>query len=476
MSSNNEANVDGNQNIVIQDIKDATITLNVNGDLTEVKNDLSAVKEILEKFHAHTFQSGKDTYNIDQIDSANFGFITGKKTFNQMLTTRLIQALKPHNNSANKFLTKVTNIKDWEAQKQITNKAKEIIAYSFVGVIGIQLRKIMAIGEESFSEKKQHSYIENCINTTKRALELVCFSLLSKLWDHQRQNFTTLNPEHSEVIAHFFNNAFEGNILQTFELLRTLISVYDQHNLEYPLQELGAGKEGLNEDSDFAKACEKMQSINVLLDTETYTSLDCYEAEKNLTTILEGLVFLAAYRMVSIKAISYEEMRNSQSYYLHSYTTLGISVKSEINPERINYTEEPINTDAILLFKSKGNYSQSINLSPFVIDLNALTFEGGVKICFYSCRKLEDESLNYRFLDNNEIENIVFKDINKSISNADEQQERQALNELMKDNNKHIEYKLDSVFQMFQEASKTILGQIETEIDFSDIDDDEPEF
>jgi hypothetical protein len=472
MSNNNEVKVEGSHNIVIQDIKDSTITLNVNGDLTEVKNDLSAVKEILEKFHANTFQSGKDTYNINQLDSANFGFITGKKTFNQFLTSQLIQALKPHRAAAGKFLEKVSNIPNWEEKKEITNKAKEIIAYSFVGVIGIQLRKIMAIGEESFSEQKQRNYIENCIITAKRSLELVCFTLLSKLWDHQRQNFIALNKEHNEVITHFFNDAFEGDILQTLKLLRTLVDVFDEHKLEYPLQELKTAKDLLVEDGDFAKACEQMHDINKLLDTETFTSIDCYEAEKQLTTILEGLVFLALYRMVSIKAIKYEEMRNSKSYYLHTISTLGISVKSELNPEGINYTEEPINTDAILLFQ--GNYRQSINLFPFVIDLNALTMEGGVKICFYSSRKLEDDSLNYRFLDNNKIENIVYKHIHKSIKDPDEQKERLALNELMKDKSKHIDYKLDSVFTMFQEASSAILGN--TQVDFSDIDDDEPEF
>ena len=157
-----------------------------------------------------------------------------------------------------------------------------------------------------------------------------------------------------------------------------------------------------------------MQSINKLLDAETYTSLDCYEAEKQITTLLSCLSFLAGYRMVSIKTINYEEMRNSQAYFLHKYTSLGISAKSEINSEHVNYTEEPINTDAVLLFN--GHYSKSINLFPFVIDFNALAFEeGGVKICFFTSRNLEDEILDYRFLDDNSEINIEFKSIYKSV-------------------------------------------------------------
>ena len=210
----------------------------------------------------------------------------------------------------------------------------------------------------------------------------------------------------------------------------------------------------------------------MVLDSEKFTSLDCFEAEKQLTTILTSLNFLTKYRMVSMKAINYEAIRNEKAYYLHNYTALGINMKSEVNPERVNYTHEPINTNAILLFK--GNYSNSINLFPFVIDWNALTFEGGTKICFYASRELEDDSLNYRFLENNEIENIIFKNADKTLEEASKTEKQKLLNELMKDQKKRIDFKLDSVFTIFQEAKNTILGN--KEINFDDVFDDDDDF
>jgi len=477
MSNNNEAKVEGNQNIVIQDIKDSTITLNVNGDLTEVQNDLSAVKEILEKFSAHTFQNGKDVYNIDQFDSASFGFITGKKPFNHLLTTRLIEALKPYSTPVNKFLTKATAAyPNWEEKENVINLAQEVITYSYIGVIGVLLVDIIAIGKESLSKNKQQKYITNCGITTKRTLELVCFTLLSKLWDHQEQNFSALSDDQKKVLKKFFSISNERDILETFELLKTLVSVFEQHKIEYPIQELESDKKWLEPDSDFVIACKDMQSLTEM-NPDNYALLDCYKAEKQLTIILENLAFLAAYRMVSTKTISYEETRNSQSHYLHRYASLGISVKKETNPEKLNYTNEPINSDAVLFFK--GHYRQNINLFPFVIDLNSLKFQEDVLICFYSHRDLDDDSLNYRFLEQNEIENIVFKDIHKSIANTDEKKERMALNELMKDQDKLIDYKLDSVFLMFQNASNSILGQEEAdksdneELDLSDFADEQ---
>ena len=471
-NKSNTTIVDGNHNIVIQDVKADSIILNVNGDVQEIRNDLADLKTVLEQFQLKTFQQGNSTYEIAQMDEANFGFLTGKRAFNEWLTKYLIQAIEPHSKSAAKFIEKVNSIPDWESQKRISNKAKEIIAYSYVGIIGIQLRKQIAIGEEEFSEKKQRNYIENSIITVKRTLELLIFALLSRLWDYQQQNYKALTKEQNELIEHFFDDSFERDITGLVKLLKTLTEIYGQNQLEFPIPELENRKGLLNLDSDFIKACDKMQIINGILDAETYTSLDCFEAEKQLTSLLSGLNFLSAYRMVSIKAINYEAMRNSQARYLHNYTALGINVKSEINPDRINYTDQPINTDAVLLFK--GQYNHSINLFPFVIDLNALTFEGGVKICFYSSRNLEDDSLDYRFLENNDIENIVFNNIRKAILEADEQEKAKLMNKLMKDRKDRIELKLDTVFEMFQQARKTIVGA--NALDFSDIDDEEDDF
>jgi hypothetical protein len=202
------------------------------------------------------------------------------------------------------------------------------------------------------------------------------------------------------------------------------------------------------------------------LDKAQFSLADCFSAERQLTFVLRQLAFLAAYRMVSIKDVAYDEMRNSPPRYLHSYTALGVDSKRNINAERINYAEAPINTHAILLFK--GRYLQSINLFPFVIDLNALTYEGGSKVCFYSCQDIADSSLNYRFMEDNSLENIIYKKTKT---------EETDLNQLMMDQDKRIDFNLDFVFLQFQEAKKTVLQNNGVEEDdFFDEEEDAFDF
>jgi len=201
------------------------------------------------------------------------------------------------------------------------------------------------------------------------------------------------------------------------------------------------------------------------LDQRDFDKLSCYQAEQQLTTVLEQLVFLANYRMVSIKSIVYDEMRNQAPRYLHSYAALGIDSKFNLNAERVKYAEGPVNTDAILLYK--GRYEESVNLFPFIIDVNALTFEGGAKVCFYSSKDIADSSLNFRFLEDNQVENIVFHDTHNPGTD---------INELMMDPERRKRFKLDQVYLQFQEAQAALLGEAAPEDDFGDLMEGETDF
>jgi len=370
------------------------------------------------------------------------------KIFNELLTKRLMEALQNHSAPAKKFLQVVRQkAPDWESNKRISDKAKDIIAYSFVGVIGIQLRKIMAIGKENTTDAKFKIYIEYCILTAEEALKLICITLISKLWDEQKQQKRNFTEEQNQVLKQFFEDVFNKDLKAYGVLLKTLFDIFSTHQLPYPMSELNDFQHLLAANSDFENAITKLHSISEQLEKNKYSLSDCFTAERQLTIILEKLAFLSNYKMVSIKNISYEEVRDQAPRYLHRFAALGIDSKFNVNSERVNYSDLPVMTDAILLFK--GRYQDSINLFPFIIDYNALTFENGAKICFYYSRKFEDNSLNFRFLEDNTIQNIEYQATLENHPN---------INEIMIDNEKRKAVKLDSVFLQFKAAQENILS------------------
>lgn len=144
-------------------------------------------------------------------------------------------------------------------------------------------------------------------------------------------------------------------------------------------------------------------SIRIGIKTQaSFDQADGHQAEKRLTDFLVPFRFLVKYKMASIKHIGYRQIRKANPHYLHRYAALGIDSKANENAEKINYTEMPTHTDSVLLY-SGNDYGSGINLSPFVIDYNALTLEKGTRICFFHLSSMDDGSLEYRVLDDNSL-------------------------------------------------------------------------
>jgi hypothetical protein len=171
--------------------------------------------------------------------------------------------------------------------------------------------------------------------------------------------------------------------------------------------------------------------------------------------------------MVSVKDITYKELKNEEAQYLHSYTFLGVDSDDKLFASKYKMDTRPISSDAVLIFKNK--YQQGLNLFPFIIDVNALTDELEVKICFYTYfeerkKKLTFADINKISIDKNNSPNdmsdpsqvvILFnEEVEKDLqANTDND-----ITGLKKDVNKYNALQLNIVYKIFQNAKKEILG------------------
>lgn len=374
-----------------------------------------------------------------------------KNTFNELLTERLLEAISTHNRKAGDFLAANG---DWAYNADLIKTAKRIIINGYVGVIGGQIRKLMSIGAEDFSESKMKRYLENCQITAKRGLQLICYALISKLWDHQlvaKMNFSRVQ---TDVLIKFFRNAAEENILGFAELLRNLLEVYSINKLSFLISESLDLLPNLKEGSDLFFACEKLNSISLLLKSSAFQLSDCIEAEKNVTIVLEYLSFLAEYRMISINEIDFNQQRNdNEGLYLHNYTLLvGESLANNDSQSNVRRESSPVISHAVIIFKD--NYRENINLDPFIIDFNGLKLDGGSKICFYShVNTYDDLNLNYSFIEDNSKE-IIKKSSNPRPSDSS----LNILNTWLSKKENRIDMNFDKVYSLFFEAKKTLTG------------------
>ncbi|MDQ3021620.1 MAG: hypothetical protein M3R36_13780 [Bacteroidota bacterium] len=431
--------------------------------LTYFKNTIETAEDSLihfkkkledQKHFFSPFTDYKDLWiqfdkELERIDLNKFGE-NKSKAFNEILTRRLMDALSKFNGTGKEFLEQANEeAVDWEAQSEKSEEAQYIITRNFGGVIGIQLSALVSIAknDEYTLEVQQKKYIENCLITAKRALQLVCFSLLSKLWDYRKESKYEFTEKQNEVLRKFFG-AFELEIERCFKLLECLIEIFVQNKFNFPLADEKTFTEISDIKGEFRNACSELHKIQSL-DSKEFTLLTCFEAEKYLTILLENLIFFTNYKMISIKSVEYHRMRNNTPHYLHNYSDLGIKNRNTTKEENVNYVKNPISTDAILLYKER--YQDSVNLFPFIIDYNALTVGGLSKICFYN-NKDSDGNLNYRILEDNKIldPSIAFMDTLKS----------EEINTIMMDDKKRKQLKLNEVFSQFEEAKKIITGKL----------------
>ncbi len=449
-----------NQNIIIQDISEEKISLLVNGQVQEIKSQLTDLKALLQSQEGKTIQYAEKIYNIEHINEANFGLLTGKQAFNEALTKNLIEAIVPYSNDA-KILVEYMQkqqITDWASQEKYAKKAKEILAYSYVGVIGMQLSHLIGIGNNKTlkAEDKLVPYIEKCLHLARYSLDLLCFAFVSRLWDVQKKQAINLNENQVQSLHKFFERKFEPDFSEQLDLLRTLYAAFESAKIPLPFEEMKSLAAQLEPDSALWQSCEKLQALKKL-SSEKYTFVEAAEAEFELSQVMTYCSFLVNYSMASIKKVGYKYLRNTDPHFIHNYVKLGFDQKANPDVEKHKYTPQDIATDTVLIYQG-DNYANSISLFPFVIDYNALTFEQGPKIYFYQSLDFSNEDiLEYILLKDDEMTKIEFKNVLNPQTDLDE---------VVGNPEKLKDLNLDHVVLQFREAKQTLTQNTETDADF----------
>lgn len=443
----NQSNLQGNNNVVIQGVTNSNLTVSINGDVSEIHKALSELKELLISRNESNFTYENKVYNIEHINEANFGVVTSKKVFNGVLTKELMLLLRDHE-KPQQFLNNLPpeDKENWESKRQSLKDAQGILEDSFVWVIGWELRRLFSIGNDRDKrmESKIDEYINHCFSTYRISLQLIIYLFISKLWDEK-----TKHPDidtDKKPIRDFFNANRVLKLAELRHLFQVLIEIFRNNEIDYPIEkeELGDINEFLQPNSLFNMACKELEKLETIdQGREMYGLGHCHTAEISLSTVLAGFKFFTNYQLVTLKKIEYEEARNSAARYIKDLNIL--DKKETKNLLRIlKYDKTPALTYSVFF----RNENKAINLFPFLLDYNALTNETDFQIFLYQCRESES-GLQYFSVksENEEIINYLATETETMEIKSEEQK-----NELQKC------IRLDLVVKQFEESMNTILG------------------
>ncbi|MFK7950097.1 MAG: hypothetical protein AB8G11_21075, partial [Saprospiraceae bacterium] len=331
-------------------------------------------------------------------------------------------------------------------RKPTDAEKKDAIVRSYLAPISVQIR---ALFTEIYSQQNNEKRLQQLVKTYRETIKLVAFTLISDIWDkaHQRhlmaKNPLTLSDNQRLQIKAFFKiNKFTQTAFDYFQLVNALLEIGQANGLNFYIKEWQNYKKGWSSNEILAKANTHFQTMQTALEGDISSKLIqpyCVVSEQHLTNVLCELHFLVHYKMAVVKNIEVQQIKNTPpASFKHIIVELDNNYNDVGEKDRARELEQPTDMESVLIYQK--DISHNLNLSPFVLDENALTREYNSKVYFFAYAS--DKGLHYYWIENEE-DTIVIKDNYDYIVSQFDRAKQVILNEFLVLENAFVEEEED---------------------------------
>lgn len=225
------------------------------------------------------------------------------------------------------------------------------------------------------------------IETYETTTRLIAFVLLAQLWDlfEEKAGAVTLGDAEWQALATF--NALDDAGAASFDYLAfavTLIAVLGA-NGAVPYMHECAGLGAAFASGDGAAAQTFMNETRAALHAGEIDPVKAGAladaADHHLEVAMLAMTFVVGYKLATIKGISIERTRRKKASFLHTRVVL-----DKANAAYLDAAEafaDYADNESVILLRDLNDVSSYINLSPFVIDRNALSRDTGSNVYFF---------------------------------------------------------------------------------------------
>ncbi|PHN07530.1 CHAT domain-containing protein [Flavilitoribacter nigricans] len=325
------------------------------------------------------------------VRGAGFRYQTG--TVNQKIIETLANSIAPYSEAVRDL---IENARRRDRSPKIRDLRVAVID-SFPTPLGTHLRKLL-LSEEISTER-----LRRIVNVYRVSAELLAYTLLSQVWDALQENPDLRIPEDQLVHLQAFLNldAAQAQTYDFVQLIRALGDVYETLKIPYFIKEFSDLRTAFYQDESLQKAYQFLEEMRAeLRATITADEIEsfCVQAEDHLCELFKHLGFSAKYKLVTIKSIEVEKRRFEPPSYRHNMVILDrITAAFGVLDEVLNFDSHTEN-DSVVLVPTEDTLSPFLNLSPFIVDENALLGQQNSKVFFY--RYSNDGNLYYQLTDN----------------------------------------------------------------------------
>lgn len=249
---------------------------------------------------------------------------------------------------------------------------------------------------KNLSRDKKYELLKRQIIIYNSFIQLLAYTLLSSFWNELHKGHALkVSPSEWDVLESFLNTD-QSNVqdINYPILISTIRNIFKESSLQQFIGEYQELNNFFETEQEFYNSHLLMQGLKSSLANNEVSKMDidwlCSKAEDILTAIVSKAGFVIKYKLTTIKNIEITKPRfKDPVYHIQRIFLDGATV----NDDDIAGYSTYIDTRSVILAKGadEKQFTDFLNLSPFIIDENALKGENLANLCFYS----HDEKDNY---------------------------------------------------------------------------------
>lgn len=312
---------------------------------------------------------------------------------NQKLVMAIANAIAPHSRSIQLILDEAKS-KNREPKMRDLRVA---VIDSFPTPIGMHLRKLLIV-EEIGTDR-----LQKIVNLYQVSAQFLAYVLLAQVWDEKFSNpnyailpvtqtalKTFLSLSTADSSTYNFVNLIEA-LGDTLAESKTPLFVEEFNTLRKQYQEEPALKtavlflEEMKRELMGAVAADEIESF-------------CVQGEDKLCEIFKHIGFAAKYTLATIKTIELIKPRHATPRFRHNLVVLNQLTAAIGVLDDVLETTEYTDNNSVILMRDEETVSPSLNLSPFILDENALSGQQNSKLFFFT--SYENKQINFTLIDN----------------------------------------------------------------------------
>ncbi len=279
---------------------------------------------------------------------------------------------------------------------------KDVIIRSFPAPISVHLRSLFS---ERLGNKADRNHLTQLLTVYQNTVKLTAIILLSDLWDACSQQANKLErsaAEERQLRSFFDLNALSATTFDYFLLGDALLTLAARNQLSFFLEPLQVYQQGWLANTELAAVHDHFQHMQAALEGDIpsqHIEAYCLQSEQKLTQLLSSWHFLVHYKMAVVKNIEVQQIKNlPPTRYRHVMVELANNYNDIGQLDRKQYLDESTDMESVLMYKEQIN--ENLNLSPFVLDENALLRADNYKVYLFS--HSSQSNLCYHWIENEE--------------------------------------------------------------------------